>query len=82
MNIDFGFDYFTYFYCNADFAGYYIMDYTPENSAELGQALDNNNTELTDLDRANLLNNAFLNAQTSEASYFQLVMIFFEEFSI
>ncbi|CAF2968141.1 unnamed protein product [Rotaria sp. Silwood2] len=69
MNIDFGFDYFTYFYCNADFAGYYIMDYTPENSAELGQALDNNNTELTDLDRANLLNNAFLNAQTSEESY-------------
>ncbi|CAF0951445.1 unnamed protein product [Rotaria sordida] len=69
MNIDFGFIYYTYFYCNTDFAGYYIMEYTSENSVELGQALDNNNVELTELDRANLLNNAFLNAETSETSY-------------
>ncbi|CAF3461054.1 unnamed protein product [Rotaria sp. Silwood1] len=68
-NINFNSSHYAYYYCNTHFAGYYIMDYTPENSVELGAALDNNNVDLADIDRANLLNGAFLNAQTTEESY-------------
>ncbi|CAF5100017.1 unnamed protein product, partial [Rotaria magnacalcarata] len=69
MNVDFGNVYYNYFYCNTDFAGYYIMDYTSANWEDLAEALDNNNTQITDKDRANLINNAFLSAQTTEESY-------------
>ncbi len=69
MNISFGTVYYQYFYCNTDFAGYYIMDYTDENWQGLSEALDNNNIQLIDIDRANLLNNAFMSAQTIDESY-------------
>lgn len=69
MNITMNNLYYQYYYCNTDFAGYYIMDYTDENWQELSQALDNDNTELIEIDRANLLNNAFMNTQTIEESY-------------
>lgn len=69
LNVSFGSESYTYYYCNTDFAGYYIMDYTEENWQGLAQALDNNNNQLTDLDRANLLNDAFTIAQTSAESY-------------
>lgn len=69
VRINFGNLYYRYYYCNADFAGYYIMDYTSANWEALDEALDNNNAELTALDRANLLNNAFLSAQAVEESY-------------
>ncbi len=69
MNISLGILNFKYVYCNTDFAGYYIMDYTNTNWQDLSGALDNNNTQLTEIDRANLLNNAFISAQTSEESY-------------
>jgi hypothetical protein len=69
MNFSFGIQYFTYYYCNTDFAGYYIMDYTVENWQGLSEAVDNNNAQLIDLDRSNLLNNAFMGAQTSDESY-------------
>ena len=68
-NVSFGTEYYTYYYCNVDFAGYYIMDYKDENWQGLVQALDNNNGQLTDLDRANLLNNALISAQTTDESY-------------
>lgn len=69
MNVSFGTESYTYYYCNADFAGYYIMDYTDDNWQGLAQALDNHNGQLTDLDRANLLNNALISAQTTDESY-------------
>jgi hypothetical protein len=69
MNISFNNLYFEYFYCNTDFYGYYIMDYTNENWESLSEALDNNNTDLIDIDRSNLLNNAFMGTQTIEESY-------------
>jgi hypothetical protein len=69
MNVSFGTLYYQYYYCNTDFAGYYIMDYTSDNWGELIEALDNNNVDLTEVDRSNLLNNAFLGAQTTEESY-------------
>ncbi|CAF3728050.1 unnamed protein product [Rotaria socialis] len=69
MNVDFGNVYYNYFYCNTDFAGYYIMDYTSANWEELAEALDNDNAQITEKDRANLINNAFLSAQTTEESY-------------
>lgn len=69
MNISFGTELYLYFYCNADFAGYYIMDYSDDNWQGLAQALDNNNNQLTDLDRSNILNNALINAQTIDQSY-------------
>jgi hypothetical protein len=69
MNISLGSLNFKYFYCNTDFAGYYIMDYTSENWEDLSEALDNNNTQLLEIDRANILNNAFLGAQSTEESY-------------
>jgi hypothetical protein len=69
MNVSFGVLYYQYYYCNTDFAGYYIMDYTNDNWQELFEALDNDNTNLTEIDRSNLINNAFLGAQTNEESY-------------
>jgi len=45
------------------------MDYTIENWQGLSEAVDNNNAQLIDLDRSNLLNNAFMGAQTSDESY-------------
>lgn len=69
LDVSFNASYYNYFYCNTDFAGYYILDYTEENWLKLTEALDNANTDLTDIDRANLLNNAFLGAQTTEESY-------------
>ena len=69
MNVSFGSESYDYYYCNADFAGYYIMDYTEENWQNLAQALDNGNDQLTDLDRANLVNDAMTIAQTSNESY-------------
>ncbi|CAF1347913.1 unnamed protein product [Adineta steineri] len=69
MDFPFGTLNYQYFYCNTDFAGYYIMDYTAENWGELSAALDNNNPGLLEIDRANLLNNAFLSAQSNEESY-------------
>jgi hypothetical protein len=69
MNIPFDNLYYEYFYCNTDFAGYYIIDYTNENWQGLSEALDNNNNELVEIDRANLLNNAFMGTQTIEESY-------------
>ena len=69
MNVSFGTLNFKYFYCNTDFAGYYIMDYTLTNWEDLSEALLDNNTQLTPLDRANLLHNVFLDAQSSDESY-------------
>ena len=69
MNVSFANFYYNYFYCNVDFAGYYIMDYTNENWEELFEALLDNNTELVEIDRANLINDAFLGAQRPETSY-------------
>lgn len=69
-NVPFGSAFYNYFYCNTDFAGYYIMDYTVENWQYLSEALDNNaNTQLMPIDRANLLHNAFIDAQSSDESY-------------
>ena len=69
MNISFGRFYYKYFYCNIDFSGYYIIDYTNDNWQELSDALDNNNIDLSEIDRANLLNNAFIGTQTIDESY-------------
>ncbi|UJR37678.1 hypothetical protein I4U23_030373 [Adineta vaga] len=69
MNSSFGILNYKYFYCNTDFAGYYIMDYRSDNWEALSSALDNDNTQLIEVDRANLINNAFLGAQTLEESY-------------
>ncbi|CAF1185650.1 unnamed protein product [Adineta ricciae] len=69
MNVSFGTVYYNYFYCNTDFAGYYLIDYTNENWEALSGELLNNNTQLLEIDRANLINNAFLGAQTTEESY-------------
>ena len=69
MNVSFANFYYKYFYCNVDFAGYYIMDYSNENWEELFEALLGNNTELIEIDRANLINNAFFGAQRPETSY-------------
>ena len=69
MNISFGSLYYNYFYCNTDFAGYYLLDYPEENWQELSDALDNDNTQLIEIDRANLINNAFFIAQTLNESY-------------
>lgn len=69
MNISFGTLNFKYFYCNTDFAGYYMMDYTLSNWEELSEALLDDNQQLKELDRANLLHNVFLDAQSSDESY-------------
>ncbi len=69
MNFSFGNQYYTYYYCNTDFAGYYIMDYTDDNWQGITEAVDNNNAQLMDIDRANLLNNAFMGTQTPDESY-------------
>jgi hypothetical protein len=38
MNVSFGTLYYKYFYCNTDFGGYYIMDYTLDNWEALSEA--------------------------------------------
>ena len=68
MNYSFGSQYYTYYYCNPDFAGYYVMDYTDENWQGLAEVVDIH-PQLTDLDRANLINNAFMGTQTPDESY-------------
>lgn len=69
MNYDLGTESYKYFHCNNDFIGYYVMDYTGENWMELSELILNEMVPLSPFDYANLLNDAFLDAHSSDESY-------------
>jgi aminopeptidase N len=65
---------YTWVHCDQNFAGYYEMDYTPENWETLGRVLKVN-SYLLPVDRANIIHNIFVNTFTEKERYSELVDI-------